>query len=407
MSVLTQKSYFPWLCWASVTLVYVLQYGLLVIPESLVQEISTSFNIGLAQVGVYSSMFLYAWIIMQIPAGIMFDHYDSRKLMFASTLVIVLACVIQGFTTNYSVALLSRALMGAGGAFSFVGAVYLARAWFPVTMLALVIGITEAASGVSEIGFPVLFANLTANVSWRAIMFFIGMIALGFAFLTLFFVRDKPKESRSKHRRSTRIDLKTVFSNKYLWGLGLYVGFAGAYYFAVIDMWGVVWLRRQFNLSTTQAVYLNAAAILGFMIGCPVIGWLARFMARRYLIMICMLAEYVMLYLTDFWMHTTESHACSLVLLGFFTGGIVLAFDMAKELVAELHYGLAVGFLNMFFGLIGVIMTPIMGYILMLNTGEVVYKLLTMQLTGAIGAIVSIFIACLYKFDKKEESEKN
>ena len=407
MSSITKKSYFPWLCWLTVVVVYVLQYGLLVIPESLVHEIKASFNVGMAQVGVYSSMFLYAWIVMQIPAGIMFDHYDSRKLMFATTLIIVIGCVIQGFTSDYGVALLSRALMGAAGAFSFVGAIYLARAWFSVTTLALVIGITEASSGLSEIGFPVLFSNLGPNVAWRDVIFFIGMVTLAFAFLTLFFVRDKPKECRAKNKRSARIDLKIIFSNKYLWGLGIYVGFAAAYYFSMVDMWGVVWLRRQFNLTTPQAVYLNSAAILGFMIGCPVIGWLARYMARRYLIVICMLAEYIMLYLIDYSMNTVVSNAIGLIILGFFTGGIILAFDMAKELVEERHYGLAVGFLNMFFGLIGVIITPIMGYILMLNTGEVVYKPLTMQITGAIGAIVSIFIACLYTFDQKKETEKN
>ena len=297
--------------------------------------------------------------------------------------------------------------MGAAGAFSFVGAVYLARAWFPVTMLAVIIGITEAVSGLSEVGFPVMFANLSSHMSWRVIIFFIGMVTLVFAFLTLFFVRDIPQESHGKPKRSTWVDLKTVFADKYLWGLGLYVGFAVAYYFSMADMWGVVWLRRQFDLTTPQAVYLNSSVILGFMVGCPVVGWLARYMARRYLILICMSIEYVMLYFINYAMPTVLGHSISLVVLGFFTGGIVLAFDMAKELVRERHYGLAVGFLNGFFGLIGVILTPIIGYVLMLNTGGVVYKPLTMQLTGAIATIISIFIACLYKFDQKKQTEKN
>ena len=91
MSNLTKKSYFPWLCWFTVAVIYVIQYGLLVTPESLVDELKKSFNISMTQIGVYSSMFLYAWILMQIPAGIMFDRYNSCKLMFISTLVLALA----------------------------------------------------------------------------------------------------------------------------------------------------------------------------------------------------------------------------------------------------------------------------------------------------------------------------
>lgn len=395
------------LCWSTVTLVYVLQYGLLVIPETLVTEIQSSFHIGMAQVGVYSSMFLYTWIFMQILAGVMFDHYDSRKLVFASTLLIVVACVIQGFTSNYEVGLLSRALMGAASAFSFVGALYLSRAWFSVAALPLIIGITEGSSGLSEIGFPILFANLTSHVPWRSVVFFIGLLFLALAFMALFFVRDKPYESRGKPRRSARVDMRVVLTNKYLWGLGLYIGFAAAYYFTMVDMWGVVWLKRQFDLSTPDAVYLNSMAVFGFMLGCPAVGAIARFMARRYLLLICMLCEYTLMTLADFSMHSVISHGVDLFLLGFFTGGIVLAFDLAKEIVAERHYGLAVGFLNMFFGLIGVLLTPVMGYIMMLQSNEAIYKSLTLQVTGAIAAIISIFIARYYKFDCKEAFEKN
>ncbi len=406
MTSLIKKRYFPIVCWLNVALIYMLTYGLLVIPDSIVPELQAEFHVSLSEIGLYASSFLYVWILMQIPAGIMFDRFDSRKLIFISTFIIALACAIQGLTHNFALGIFSRVLMGAASSFSLIGAIYLGRAWFSVTTLPIIIGITQGLSGVTEIGFPVLFANIAREVQWREVILLLGMIVLTLAFLALFYVRDKPVEIRLKQRHSIPLKLAIVFGNKYLWGLGIYIGFAVAYFVSMADMWGIVWLRRQFSLTTVDAVYMNSVVIFGFMIGSPLIGWVSRFLPRRILIMICMLLEYVFLTWMNYAAHDVEAHCIILFLLGFFTGAIVLAFDMAKEIISEQHYGLAVGFLNMFFGAIGVLVTPLIGYILTLHSGSLLYKPLTLQLTGVIAAAMSIFIAWRYKFDKTREFEK-
>lgn len=405
MTKLSHKSYFPYLCWGTVCMIYVLTYGLLVMPESTVHELKQTFSVDMAGIGFFSSSFLYAWIIMQIPAGIMFDHYNSRKLIFCSTLVLVIGCLIQGVTHDYEWGVFSRLLMGAASSYSLVGALYLARSWFGVVTLPVIIGLTQGASGITEIIFPILFANHTIAVHWRWTLSIIGVVILVIAFLALVFVDDHCDCKRIKSNRSLRINFKPVFKNKYMWVLGFFVGFAIAYYLIMVNMWGVLWLKRQFSIDTPDAVYMNSAATLGFMIGAPVIGWLSRFMPRRILLMICMLCEYTFLSITDFSATTLGSHSFVLIMLGFFTGGVILAYDMVKEIVSEAHFGLAIGFLNMFFALIGVILTPLMGYILMLHAGQVVYKPLLLQLTGVIAAVISIYIARYFSFDKTKEFE--
>jgi MFS family permease len=405
LSTLSNKKYFPVLCWGTVALIYVFTYGLLVIPESIVPELKKTFNTDLSGVGFYSASFLYAWIAMQIPAGIMFDHYNSRKLIFCSALILVIGCFIQGVTTDLEWGIFSRILMGGASSYALVGAIYLARSWFSVVTLPIMIGLTEGVTGFAEIGFPVVFTDHSIAHHWRSAIFIIGIVLLIIAFGCLFLVEDQSRAKQFKKERDFNINFGVVFKNKYMWGLGLFVGFAMAYYLIMINMWGVVWLKKQFGIHTSQAVYLDSTAIFGFMVGAPVIGWVSRFMPRRILLMICMLFEYGFLVAMNFSATTIESHSIVLGLLGFFTGGVILAFDMVKEIIGESHYGLAIGFLNIFFALVGVILTPLMGYILMLHTGKIIYKPLLLQITAVIAAILSIFIAWRFKFDKTQEYE--
>jgi MFS family permease len=387
-------------------LVYVLTYGILVVPVAIIPQIRETFHIGMTELGVFSSAFLYSWIIMQIPAGILLDHYDSRKLLCLSTVLIGAGCLLQAFTTNYGLGILSRLIIGAASSFSLIGAIYLSRQWFSILLLPIMIGIAEGSSGLAEIGFPVLFAHITKSVSWLHVMFYLGIVAFVLAILVWLFVRDKPLDLAIKHRLNFQEKVRLVVTNKYLWGLGLYVGFAIAYYVIIVNMWGVVILRKVYGLPLLEATYVNSSPVLGFMIGGPIIGWISRSMPRRILIFICMLLEFILLSVLINWHPEIILNSVLLFILGFVTGAIILAFDMSKEIIEEKHYALAVGFINIFFAGIGVVIIPLMGFLLMLHTDSVFYRRLVLEVIGAIGLILSAFIAWRYKFDTKQEFEK-
>lgn len=381
-----------------------LQYGFLVIPSVSVQQIKNSFQVSLSNVGLYSAMFLYAWVIVQFPVGILFDRFNSRKLIFWATMLIVVGCIIQSFTKIFGLALFGRVVMGAGGGFAFIGAVYLARCWFSAAMLPIMIGITEGITGLTEIGIPLLFSSSHSDDYRRKVILLMGLVALLLAFLSWLFVRDKSSESEAiKEKVSVKRDVKIILSNKYLWGLGAYIGLAAMNYLVMGDMWGVRWLRHQFGISQFDAVLMNSIAIFGFVVGCPIIGWISRVIPTRFLILICMVFEFICLYFINFGASTIAGHSIVLFLVGFSTGGLILGFDMAHQIVATRHYGLALGFLNMCFGLIGVIFTPVVGYLFTIKLGHSVYKPLLMTSVGGLGVIVAIFIARYFKFEQKRK----
>ena len=161
-----KRPIYPWFCWLIVALLYLFQYGLLVIPSVFSEELRHAMGINRMGVGILYSAFLYTYVFMQIPVEIIFDRFRSRNVLFLASIILVLGCLIFTMSHNIWFAGIGRMVMGFGGAFAFIGALYLGRNWFPIVMFPLIVGLTEAMSGLSEIGLMPLLAFLK--------IFFIG-----------------------------------------------------------------------------------------------------------------------------------------------------------------------------------------------------------------------------------------
>lgn len=363
MSTLYERPYYPWLCWGIVAFIYLIQYGLLVLPSALTQQLQTAYAVSSTEIGVFSAAFLYTWVVMQIPCGMMFDKLNSRKLLFYSTLLLTLSCVLLAVSHHYWVGVFSRLLMGAAGAFSFVGALYLARNWFVVAIFPLIVGLTEAVSGIGEIGFPAIVTVLERTFSWRFVVLIIALLSLILALLVWMYVRDKQYES-VKERVAEWHDFKKTLKDPRIWILGLYTGFGFAHYMVMADMWGIEFLQYKFHLSPIDAVLMNSIVIVGFTLGCPLVGWMARYFSEIRVILVCALFELAFLVTFAYSSVSIAGNIIFLFILGLMTAAIVLSFDVAERIVPRSHYGLTVGFINMFFGGVGILLMPVVGYVL-------------------------------------------
>ncbi|MCB1827163.1 MAG: MFS transporter, partial [Coxiellaceae bacterium] len=337
MISVTKRRYYPWVCWSLAAMAYFLQYGLMVFPSTIPLEIQGSLNITPAELGVFSAAFLYAFVAMQIPAGLMFDRFGARNLLFYSTLLMAIGCVVLGLSHNYWMALLGRLLMGVGGSFSFVGAVYLARTWFPIFLFPIVVGATESISGLGEIGLPALFAGLKNIQSWRVISLEISLVVLVLAFLIRMNVRDKKRLS-VKHHVNLKADLLRTLKNKNLWLLGLFTGFAYAHFMVMTDMWGVLFLRHRYDLSVGDAIFENSLVILGYTIGCASIAYALEFISSRRLMLLCVIGILICHVFLTFYMVNLYIESALLFIVGFATSVVVLAYDVAERIVPSTSY---------------------------------------------------------------------
>ncbi len=401
MTRLVERRNYPWLCWGLVAFLYFLQNGLLIFPEAIYAELQRDLNVDSTQIGFISASFLYSWALMQIPAGLMLDRFNTRYLLFFATIIMAMGCLMMSLADSYWMSLLARLMMGAGGGFAFIAALYMGQAWFLVVMFPLIVGLTEMQSGLGAIAFQALFGALKAQYDWRLLVAVVGFFVLITAFFIFTYVRDKAPESR-KEKVNVWEDFRSSLSNKRLWLLALFAGFAYAHFEAMTDMWGVHFLQVHYHLTEFYAILLNSVVIVGYTMGCPLFGFLTRHFHPRRLMLTAAIIEVICLYLITYvWMNLWVG-AVVLFILGFVTAASLLSFDLAKLVVPKRSYGMAAGFINTWFGIIGMLLIPVVGYTLN-SSASIINGPVVIFFSGAAMLVFAIVINIRHDFHLHEE----
>lgn len=364
--------WYPWICWGIAGATYLVQYALFTLPSALSNQVEHYLSISTVGVGVYSSAFLYTYVLMQIPAGLLYDRFNTTKLLFYATLTLAAGCLTMILSNDLLSGALSRMLMGLGGSFTYIGAIYLGRIWFSSSTFPLIVGLTELFSGFGMLGSATLFNALGTIQSWHTILFEIFGIFIILSILISVFVREKRQKSHTTNSlEQLHKHTKAVLKNPIVWLTALYTGFGYTQYITLTNLWRPTFLSVQFHLPNIYANLENSFAILGFMIGCPLAGFLARYLGDLNIMMGGAIIETLILILLHYFPVPLWSTSLGLLLLGLATGSIILGFDIIRKAVHATTYGFACGFNNMFFSIFSIIASPLVGYLYKVTSNNI------------------------------------
>ena len=170
----------PLLGWLVGSLFFFYAWILRVSPSVMVEEFMRDFAVGGAIVGNLSALYFYGYAGMQIPVGLLLDRFGPRRLMTVAAGVVAVACLMFAWSDGLVGASVARFLIGAGCAFSLVGAMAVAGQWFPRERFALLAGLAMMfgmAGGV--FGQAPLRVAVDAT-DWRTTMAAVGVVGLLF-----------------------------------------------------------------------------------------------------------------------------------------------------------------------------------------------------------------------------------
>src|SRR6476659_11317048 len=80
----------------------------------LIPDMITGFSLSLTLVAVLPFAFFIAYGVMSIPAGMLIEKYNEKKIMVAAFIVAFLGSLLLAVTPNYLTAVLSLFLIGCG-----------------------------------------------------------------------------------------------------------------------------------------------------------------------------------------------------------------------------------------------------------------------------------------------------
>jgi MFS family permease len=331
-----------------------------------------AFQINGAGLGNLSAFYFYAYLLMQIPVGILLDKYSPRLLTALAIFICSLSTFIFSQTNSLELACLARALMGAGAAFAAVSCFKLASLWFTPKRFALVSGLCMTAAMLGGVGGQMPLSLLVQSVGWRSSLRIISIIGVVFGIAYLLVVRDKtivaPKllSPTSENKGSFFFNFISIVSNKQAWFLSMYSGLAFAPVSVFGGLWGVPFLETTYNLSRNNAAFSVSWIFIGFAVGAPFFGWLSDFVGKRKPILF--LGTFIALVCMTMVIYNPNNRVSTLSVLLFFFGfgasGFFASFAMIRESFSIMLAGTVLGVMNTFDSVCEALFEPVVGSLL-------------------------------------------
>lgn len=388
--------------WLLTAVFYFYQYAMRSAPGVMMPQLSEAFGVTALGVASIVGLFYYGYSPFSLVAGASMDRFGPRWLVpFAAATVGLGALLFATGSTN--VASVGRFLQGAGGVFALIGAIYIATQNFPPSQAATLIGVTQmfgmagGSAGQFVVG-PMIGGGLAWNHFWIGM----GVLGLLIGVLLFFLIPGEQKSTTSGGWKTIASGFGVVFKNPQSILCGL---IAGLMFLptTIFDMvWGVRFLQEAHGLDYGTAVMRSATVPFGWIIGCPLLGFISDRIGRRKPVII---ASATVLLACMAWILYGKPNVFPPYVLGLVSGiasgAAMLPYTVIKEANPPEFGGTATGVINFINFTFSALLGPVFGWILMkVSNGATRLELMDFQTTFKpmlYGVAIAIVLALLLK----------
>lgn len=356
--------------WLVASIFYFYQYVLRSAPGVMMPQLSDAFGLSAVGLAALLGLLYYGYSPFSLVAGVAMDQFGPRKVVPLGAALVGIGSFMFA-TGDPTIAGVGRFLQGAGGVFALIGAAFIATTRFPAARAATLIGTTQmfGMAGGSAGQFAVGPA-IAGGLPWQ--QFWITMAVAGIAIAVLLFVLLPGAEPKPSARgadggwvRNALSALGTVFTNPQSWLCGL---IAGLMFIptTIFDMtWGVRFLQEGHAMSYTDAVMRSASVPLGWIIGCPLMGWLSDRLGKRRPVIIG--GASVLLVTLIVILYSPRGIVPPMLLgliMGIASGAAMIPYTVIKEANRPEHSGTATGVVNFINFSFSALLGPVFGALL-------------------------------------------
>jgi MFS family permease len=336
---------------------FVIRVGFSALLPSIITELQLSY----ARAGLLASAFFYAYVLMQLPAGLLGDRFGRRRILVIGLLGGALAAGLTGLAGSFATLFVARALTGAFQGTLFSNDRAIIATVTPPDRIGLGQGVSFSGPGLG-LTFGLIIGGLLVEVlPWQTVVMLFG---IGPIVAALLIVRYVPAPAPPPTRVALRRRLRRLFSNGSLCVLGL-VGFCAIADQFTLTTWAPLFFNEvgvaDVGRAGTYAALQGIAASLGMVVS----GWAHdRLLERGYGSKTAIVAGLVGLAVSMLAMAAVITQrsipglAVALFLAAFFCWSIWGAFyALLARLVREDELGTAFGFSNSI-GFVGAVLAP-------------------------------------------------
>jgi len=349
------------LAWAFTVVFYFLEYAVRSSPSVMIPELEASFHTTALGISAILGVYYYTYSSVSLIAGAALDHLGAKRTIPVGVAVLGIGCLLFSASTALA-GDIGRLLQGAGSAFAFTGSVYLAARGFPARYLATAIGATQCvgmlggSAGQFLVG-PMIEHGVAIHVVW------VGLGAIVLANALLLYIAA-PKEQFGLHAQGGSLGsllkpYKVVFSNPQSYLCGAVAGLLFAPTTIGDMIWGVAGFQKDLQLSYHNAVVTASMIPLGWVVGCPLLGWLSDRVGRRKPVIVGSAAIMILAAAQIAFNVFPIPAKIGMFVFGIASGAAMIPYSVIKEVNPDSVKGSATGAINFLVFGITALMGPI------------------------------------------------
>lgn len=362
--------------WGLAAALYLAGFYQRVAPAVITRELMGEFALSAAALGNLAALYYYSYVAMQIPAGVMADRWGPRRVLTAGAALAALGTLLFALATSYALAGLGRLLIGASVGVAFVAMLKIAGHWFAPARFAMLSGLALCTGVLGAVSAGVPLRLLVDAFGWRGVLAMSGALTAVLAVAIWLVVRDDPSElGYASHSHappgshagfSVFGGIRRALATRNVWLVFLVSGGVSGPPLTFAGLWGVPFLVTHYGLTTAQAASLTSLLLASWALAGPVVGALSDRMRRRKPVYVLgsalAAAGWAVVFLVPGL--PLALLVALLVATGIVSACVMVGFAIAKESAPAALAGTAAGVANMGNMLGGMIMPPLVGWIL-------------------------------------------
>ena len=343
--------------WSIPAIFYVFAFFLRSSPAVMTAELMRSFGIGAKDLGSLSAVYFYAYVLMQIPTGMLIDSLGPRKLLIFCSISTAIGTLLFAATSNFVVACAGRAIVGGSTAAAWLVILKLATHWFPSRRFAMLSGLGLLIGNIGALTAQVPLRLLVENFNWRTVVTASAVVILLVAVLAWIFVRNDPTQrgyqsyapAQLQERRKTSFShFQRIFGYRNTWLIFFAQGGLAGPIMTFTGLWGPPFLKARFGIPSTTAAAVCSVMIVCWAGASPFFGALSDKIGRRKPLYVagCVVSAAgwtTMFYVTSLPLSVFIGVAA---LTSMACGAVILGFAYGKESVPVQYLGTVSGAIN-------------------------------------------------------------
>ncbi len=265
--------------WATVTVLcslLALHNAQRMAPVALYEELKVRLSVDYVGVGNLFGAYLIAYAVCNIPAGMLADRFDARRLVAVGAVLSVAASAVFATATSYPIAIAARMILGLAGALIYIPSVRSVVANFPKAKRGTVMGFLEMGAGAGQILSLTLLPFLAGQ--WDLARAFLALPAFGVLVLAgvlLVLPSSRPVVSANSGGRLLQLARSSRF-----WNLIVF-HFLGMLAIYAISGWLPTFARVDFGYTAVQAGLVGALVNVSLSLFSPLAGVISDRMRSR------------------------------------------------------------------------------------------------------------------------------